>query len=103
MQLIKYLPLTAVLLPIGALSLAIPQGKGSAPVMVVNTTDNPVPTVAQGTTLIAGAVGIVGPNTVQIGNTETRPVLVRDLDRPTKQPFFTLCILMIISLGSWVS
>ena len=41
-------------------------------VFVVNSTSEPVPTVAQGTTKVAG--------TVQIGNTAAAPVLVRDVN-----------------------
>lgn len=36
----------------------------TTPVNVVNTPDNPVPTAAQGTTLITGSVGISGTPTV---------------------------------------
>jgi hypothetical protein len=41
-------------------------------VLVTNTTSEPVPTVAQGTTKVAG--------TVLIGNTATAPALVRDVN-----------------------
>lgn len=74
-------------------------------VRVINTTTEPVPTVAQGTTAIAGNVNITSMPTVkaqqfgswnvditntpsvQVGNTATNPVQVRDVDSPARQPF----------------
>ena len=41
-------------------------------VLVTNTTSEPVPTIAQGTTKVSG--------TIQIGNTATSPALVRDVN-----------------------
>ena len=41
-------------------------------VFVVNTTSTPVPTVAQGTTKVAGSI--------LVGNTAAAPVVVRDVD-----------------------
>jgi hypothetical protein len=88
--------------------------QGALDVKVVNTATQPVPTQAQGTTNIAGTVqaqqsgawnvGISGTpdvnlasgasvginpsgNTVQVGNTASAPVLVRDVDSPARQPF----------------
>ena len=73
-------------------------------VRVINTTTEPVPTVAQGMTAIAGNVSVtnipavkaqpLGPwsvdiansPTVKVGNTQTNPVLVRDVDHPARQP-----------------
>jgi len=78
----------------GTLVLTNPQpastqggGPGPAQVQVVNTTAQPVPTTAQGTTTIAGNVGLTGMPTVQVGNSASSPVLVRDVDNPAKQPF----------------
>lgn len=74
-------------------------------VRVINTTTEPVPTVAQGTTAIAGNVSITNmptvraqqfgswnvditnTPTVQVGNTATNPIQVRDVDNPARQPF----------------
>lgn len=44
-------------------------------VVVVNTTSQPVPVAVQGTP------------TVQFSNDENNPVIIRDADRPTAQPF----------------
>jgi len=53
-------------------------------VVVTNTSANPVPTVAQGTTQVAGSVQIQGTTTVSgtvtIGNTAAAPALVRDVN-----------------------
>jgi len=46
--------------------LAVGQTK---PVLVVNTPAQPVPTAAQGTTNVAGTVGLASGSTVNIGNT----------------------------------
>jgi hypothetical protein len=71
---------------------------------VVNTGANPVPTTAVGTTQIAGAVSVSGTptvslaqgasvgispssNTVVVGNDQSKPVFVRNLDEPGRQPF----------------
>jgi hypothetical protein len=56
-------------------------------VNVVNTTSNPVPTQAVGTTSVAGNVSVVNQPTVKIGNNAATPVLVRDLDNPARHPF----------------
>lgn len=64
-------------------------------VNVVNTASNPVPTVAQGTTSIAGNVSVTNTPTVNlasgatvgINNDASRPVPIQDVDRPTAQPF----------------
>lgn len=78
---------------------SIPVDGAPAPnqVTVANTSANPVPTVAQGTTTVGGTVNIgnsptvgISPsaNTVQIGNTTNTPVLVRDVDsNAARQPF----------------
>jgi hypothetical protein len=90
--------------------LSVPNTGHSAPptdkdVRVINTPTEAVPTRAQGTTNVAGAVsitntptvnaqqsgawnvGLTGSPTVQVGNDAANPVLVRDVDRPTAQPF----------------
>ncbi len=82
-------------------------------VKVINTTDEPVPTLAQGTTNVAGTVGITGTPTVNaqqsgswtvgitgtptvglaggssilVDNNAANPVPVRDVDNPARQPF----------------
>jgi hypothetical protein len=48
-------------------------------VAVTNTANNPVPTAAQGTTLVGGNVAVT--------NDLTNPVVVRDADQPAKQAF----------------
>jgi len=77
---------------------AVPTDKD---VIVINTPSQAVPTIAQGTTNVSVTntptvkaqqnglwnVGITGTPTVQVGNSESSPVLVRDVDRPTSQPF----------------
>jgi len=98
-----------VVLVVGFL-LSVPNTGHSAPppdkdVRVINTPTQAVPTIAQGTTTVAGAVsitnaptvhaqqsgawnvGLTGSPTVQVGNALANPVLVRDVDRPTAQPF----------------
>lgn len=56
-------------------------------VNVVNTTSNPVPTQAVGTTTVAGNVSVVNQPTVKVGNTVAAPVAVRDVDNPARHPF----------------
>ncbi|HEY7543233.1 MAG TPA: hypothetical protein VID27_00030 [Blastocatellia bacterium] len=66
-------------------------------VKVINTTSEPVPVIAQGTTTVAGMlqsqqkgdwnVGIVGTPTVQVDSDNANPVYVRDVDNPARQPF----------------
>ncbi len=65
-------------------------------VKVINTTAEPVPTVAQGTTAVSGTlqaqqsgawnVGIVGMPVVKVGSDAANPIYVRDVDG-AKQPF----------------
>jgi len=95
-----------VLLLVSVIAFSIPQTGHSAvaadkDVRVINGTNEPVPVVAQGTTNVAvtniptvkaqqnGAwnVGITGTPTVQLNDSSTNPVFVRDVDRPTAQPF----------------
>lgn len=67
-------------------------------VKVANTSADPVPTQAQGTTTVAGTVqaqqsgtwdvGITGTPTFQVGNAADNPVPSRDVDNPATQPFF---------------
>jgi hypothetical protein len=66
-------------------------------VKVANTSADPVPTLAQGTTTVAGTVqaqqsgswdvGITGTPTFQVGNVANNPVPGRDVDNPARQPF----------------
>src|SRR5215813_973899 len=72
-------------------------GPGNQGVIVENTATNPVPTLAQGTTNIAGTVqaaqsgswnvGISGTPTFQVGNTASNPVFVSDVNEPALHPF----------------
>lgn len=82
-------------------------------VRVINTAAEPVPVIAQGTTNIAGNVsiantptvnskqsgawnvGITGTPTVEVGNEASNPVLTRDVDRPTAQPFQYVAIVTL--------
>src|SRR5262245_58468029 len=69
---------------------------GPESVTVLNTSANPVPTLAQGTTNIAGTVqaaqsgswnvGITGTPTFQVGNTAGNPVFVSDVNEPALHP-----------------
>ena len=64
-------------------------------VVVVNTSSNPVPVSAQGTTNIAGSVSVSNtPNvnianspTVTLNNSAANPLMVRDVDNPARQAF----------------
>jgi len=95
-----------LILFVSVIALSLPQTGHSnvaidKDVRVINTPAEPIPVVAQGTTNVAvsntptvnakqsGAwsVGITGTPTVQVGNSGTNPVLTRDVDRPTAQPF----------------
>jgi hypothetical protein len=61
---------------------------GPAPVFVVNSgAGQAIPTAAQGITAISGTVSITGTPSVQVANDLSSPVLTRDVDRPTAQPF----------------
>jgi hypothetical protein len=85
--LIAFISLTVVM----AVVTAVPtQGQGgNKDVNVVNTPNVNVvntPTV-QAQQNGAWNVGITGSPTVQVGNSSSNPVLVRDVDRPTAQPF----------------
>ena len=61
-------------LGLAALALLAPAtAHGQEKIFVVNSTSDPVPTVAQGTTTVAGSV--------RINNTASAPALVRDVDR----------------------
>ena len=90
------------LVGLAALALSAPaparaQLLGPQKVVVTNTASNPVPTVAQGTTTVAGTVQAqqagawsVGldpsQNTVRVGNTEADPVPVANVN-DARQPF----------------
>lgn len=66
-------------------------------VKVVNTSSEPVPVVAQGTTSVEGlvyalqkgdwSVEISGMPTVKVESSTSNPVYVRDIDNPARQPF----------------
>ena len=82
-------------------------------VKIVNTPAEAVPVAVQGTTNVAGSVsisntptvnskqsgawsvGIAGTPTVEVGNAAGNPVLTRDVDRPTAQPFQYEAVLTI--------
>jgi hypothetical protein len=73
---IKFKNLLVALLGVAAFALFAPAPAYSQEkVIVTNTTSEPVPTVAQGTTKVAG--------TVLVGNTAAAPVLVRDVNAST--------------------
>jgi hypothetical protein len=95
-----------VILFVSVIALSLPQkGHSSFPpdkdVLVINTPAQAVPVVAQGTTNVAvqnipavnskqsGAwnVGIIGTPSVEVGNDDANPVLIRNVDRPEAQPF----------------
>jgi hypothetical protein len=68
----------------------------SVPVTVENAVANPVPTVALGTTTVAGSVSLAGGtlvgldalnNTVKVTTSETSPLLMRDVDNPARHAF----------------
>src|SRR5215831_11311401 len=81
----------------GAYTSSAAPPPGTQDVRVVNTATNPVPTLAQGTTNIAGTVqaaqsgswnvGITGTPTFQVGNTAGNPVFVSDVNEPALHPF----------------
>ena len=101
----RYLRLVpSVVLPAAAVAMLLPSSRTAVsaaptppvtPVLVTNTTGQPVPTVAQGTTEVSGSVGISGTPTVNLAsgsqvaitNTLTSPVLTRDVDGPATEPF----------------
>jgi hypothetical protein len=68
---------------------AVVPGKPSSDVVVVNDASQPVPTVAQGTTNVAGTVAVSNMPPVSVANTPATPVYVRDVDNPALQPFTT--------------
>ncbi len=99
---LRFVP--SILVPVAAAAMLLPSSHTTVsasptppvtPVLVTNTTDQPVPTVAQGTTQVSGSVGITGTPTVNLAsgaqvalaNTLTNPVLTRDVDGPAAQPF----------------
>lgn len=78
---------TGFVILVGILGLVTPfqgwtQGRDGPAVTVVNTAAQPVPTAAQGTTNVQGAVSITGTPNVNVTNTPT----VRTLDNPATQP-----------------
>jgi hypothetical protein len=80
-------------------------GQSDKNVLIVNTPTQAIPVAIQGTTNVTGNVniensptvnahqngewnvGFRGTPTVQVGNAPGNPVLTRDIDRPTAQPF----------------
>ncbi len=84
---VQFTKLVLVLLGLGAVALIAPssaRAQVSEKVVVMNTKENPVPTVALGTTQVAGSVQIQGTTTVNgtvtVGNTAAAPALVRNVD-----------------------
>jgi hypothetical protein len=69
------LMLAALTLALMLAALVVPTATISAPatqnVNVVNTTANPVPTVAQGTTAVSGSVNVSNTPNVNVANTPT--------------------------------
>lgn len=91
-----------LILFVSVIAFSLPQmGHANFPpdkdVKVINTPAEAVPVAVQGTTTVAGTVntkqsgawnvGIAGTPTVEVGNGAGNPVLMRDVDRPTAQPF----------------
>ena len=99
-----------LILFVSVIAFSLPQmGHANFPpdkdVKVINTPAEAVPVAVQGTTTVAGSVnvantptvnakqsgawnvGITGTPTVEVGNDAGNPVLMRDVDRPTAQPF----------------
>lgn len=91
-----------LILFVSVVAFSLPQiGRANFPpdkdVLVVNTPAQPVPVAGNvgitGTPTVnakqsgAWSVGITGTPTVQVGNDPDNPALMRDIDRPTAQPF----------------
>jgi len=87
-----------LILFVSVIALSLPQNGHSniavdKDVRVINTPAEAVPVAVQNSPTVkaqqdgAWNVGITGTPTVQVGNSETTPVLIRDVDRPTAQPF----------------
>jgi hypothetical protein len=87
-----------LILFVSVIALSLPQTGHSTvaadkDVRVINDTSEPVPVAVQGTPTVnakqsgAWSVGINGTPTVEVGNAAADPVFVRDVDRPTAQPF----------------
>jgi hypothetical protein len=55
-------------------------------VRVINTTAEPVPTAAQGTTTIAGSVSVTNTPNVNVGNSASAPIPIVDMN-DGRQPF----------------
>lgn len=77
------------------------QGKPENQVVVVNTGDQPVPVVVQGTTAISGAVAIAGTPTVAVASSASNPIFVTRADNPEKYPF-QRAVNVIVADGSFV-
>ena len=74
---VQFTKLVLALLVLGAVALIAPspaRAQDSEKVVVMNTKENPVPTVAVGTTTVNG--------TVTVGNSAAAPVLTRNVDAP---------------------
>ena len=120
----KVAVIISIIAVLGLIGSLMPQqgtaAAGSAPVTVINTPAQPVPTAAQGTTSISGNVGITGTPSVNVGNfpvtqnvsfngsaqpvsinsTNTTPVFVQDVDSPARHPFTKTFIGTVGCFGS---
>jgi hypothetical protein len=97
----RYLRLVpSILVPVAVVAMLIPSSRTTVsaaptppvtPVLVTNSTAQPVPTVVQGTTAVSitgtPTVSLANGSQVAITNTVTSPVLIRDVDGPAAQPF----------------
>jgi hypothetical protein len=84
---------------IASLNPGSAQGAKANEVTVANTSSEPVPTLAQGTTTVTGSIGLTGTPSVNVArmpslsgnvtvdNTAAAPVLVSDVDNPARQPY----------------
>lgn len=78
---------------IGHANLAAAAPPNDKDVVVVNTNAQPVPVAVQGTPTVnakqsgAWTVGLTGTPTIEIDNNSGSAIAVRDIDRPTAQPF----------------
>lgn len=94
-----------LILFVTVIALSLPQSGHSAftppdkDVRVINTASQAVPVVVQGPVAAqqhgSWNVGIAGTPNVQVGNPAANPVLIRDVDRPTAQPFHEEAVLAL--------
>ncbi|MGB7069026.1 MAG: hypothetical protein WBD22_05985 [Pyrinomonadaceae bacterium] len=88
---------TGFVLFVSVIALSVPQsGHGTVQppvqdVRIVNANNETVPVDVQGAVRVRQqgewSVGLSGTPTVQVGNSAAGPLLTRDVDRPTAQPF----------------